>query len=244
MKENANETVVAVIDTADVEQVEQTEQEHALTRVVTEIELRAEAITIESEDDYKKAGEFGRALKQKTSEVKDYWKPIKDAAYAAHRQICDREKAMLQPLTNADNALRKAMSAYVMGQEKIRKAAEEAARKAAQEEAERRMQEAIEHEKSGNMKMAAAIAEEAEIIEEAASTVSVASQKPKVEGVSTVKDWEITSVDNTKVPIMMEGMELRPVDTAAVMKLIRATSGRIKIPGIEFKETVQMRFRK
>lgn len=238
---NENETTVAVISAAEVEQ---TEQEQVLSRAVSEIEFQAGAIIIDNEQDYQNAASFGRMLKQKSSDVKEFWKPMKDAAHKAHTEICNREKAMLQPLVNAEKILKETMGAYVAEQERKRREAEEAARKAAREEAERKLQEAIELEDKGDKVTAAAVIEEAEIMDEAAATVSVAAEKPKASGVATKKDWKITSVDSLKVPTSVAGVEIRPVDMAAVMRLIRMSKGKIHIEGIEYEETVQMSFRK
>ncbi len=238
---NENETTVAVISAAEVEQ---TEQEQVLSRAVSEIEFQAGAIIIDNEQDYQNAASFGRMLKQKSSDVKEFWKPMKDAAHRAHTEICNREKAMLQPLVNAEKILKETMGAYVAEQERKRREAEEAARKAAREEADRKLQEAIELEDKGDKVTAAAVIEEAEIMDEAAATVAVAAEKPKASGVATKKDWKITSVDSSKVPTSVAGVEIRPVDMAAVMRLIRMSKGKIHIDGIEYEETVQMSFRK
>lgn len=238
---NENETTVAVISAAEVEQ---TEQEQVLSRAVSEIEFQAGAIIIDNEQDYQNAASFGRMLKQKSSDVKEFWKPMKDAAHRAHTEICNREKAMLQPLVNAEKILKETMGAYVAEQERKRREAEEAARKAAREEADRKLQEAIELENKGDKVTAAAVIEEAEIMDEAAATVAVAAEKPKASGVATKKDWKITSVDSSKVPASVAGVEIRPVDMAAVMRLIRMSKGKIHIDGIEYEETVQMSFRK
>lgn len=238
---NENETTVAVISAAEVEQ---TEQEQVLSRAVSEIEFQAGAIIIDNEQDYQNAASFGRMLKQKSSDVKEFWKPMKDAAHRAHTEICNREKAMLQPLVNAEKILKETMGAYVSEQERKRSEAEEAARKAVREEADRKLQEAIELEDKGDKVTAAAAIEEAEIMYEAAATVAVAAEKPKANGVATKKDWKITSVDSSKVPTSVAGVEIRPVDMAAVMRLIRMSNGKIHIDGIEYEETVQMSFRK
>ncbi|MFR5989565.1 MAG: hypothetical protein ACLUGP_03860 [Faecalibacterium prausnitzii] len=41
----------------------------------------------------------------------------------------------------------------------------------------------------------------------------------------------------------MAGIELRPVDQAAVMRLIRASKGQIEIPGITYRQVAKMSFR-
>ncbi len=235
------ETMVAVVDPVVFDQ---REQELALSEQVTEIEFQAGAITIDTDDDYQRAAEFGRMLKRRTIDVKEFWKPMKEAAHKAHAEICGKEKSMLQPLAKAERILKQTMGAYVAEQERKRREAEEAARKAAQEEAERKIAEAIELEEKGDTAAAEAAVEEAEIMDSAASMVSVAAEKPKAIGVTDKKDWEIVAIDSDKVPTSFMGVDIRPVDTAAVMRLIRMSKGQASIPGIQFKETVKMSFRK
>ena len=233
------ETTVAVIETPDV-----TEQEKTLSKQVTEIEFQASAITIKSEEDYQNAAGFGRMLKQRTSDVKEFWKPMKDAAHKAHAEICSKEKAMLQPLTNAEKILKNTMGAYVAEQDRKRREAEEAARRAAQEEVDRKMQEAIDLDAVGDAAGAELAMMEAEIMDDMSESVAVAGAKPKADGASTSKDWEIVDIDTNLVPTSVAGVEIRPVDRAAVMRLIRASKGSIKIEGVTYKEVVKIALRK
>ena len=199
--------------------VPQTEivDEQQLTRDVTDIEFRAESLVIQSDEDYAFAGEFGKTLK---------------------------EKAMLAPLRNAEKIVKQAMSAYVAEQERKRREAEEAARRAAEAERERKIQEASELEAAGDNEGAEAAFEEAAIMDDAASYAVVpAAATPKVAGISTSKDWEIVQIDPKAVPLAVAGVELRPVDQAAVMRLIRASKGQIEIPGITYRQVAKMSFR-
>ena len=109
-----------------VAQVPQTapEDEQQLNREVTDIEFQAESMVILSDDDYTAAGEFGKMLKQKAAQVTSFFKPMKDSAYQAHKAICDREKAMLTPLKNAEKTVKKAMGDYFAEQERKRQEAE------------------------------------------------------------------------------------------------------------------------
>ena len=162
---------------------------------------------------------------------------MKDSAYQAHKAVCDREKAMLTPLKNAEKIVKKTMGDYLMEQERIRREAEEAARRAAEEERERKLKEAMALEAAGDK-------EEAVVMDEATGYSVPAPVKSKVSGVSTSKDWEITNIDTAKVPVNFSGMELRPVDQAAVIRLIRASKGSIAIPGIAYREVAKMSFRR
>mgnify|MGYP001143761707 FL=1 len=235
---NQKESIVAVMP--ELEPVD----EQQLTQEVTDIEFRAESFVIQTPEDYEAAGEFGKLLKRKAAEVTGFFKPMKDSAYQAHKAVCDREKAMLTPLKNAEKIVKKTMGDYLMEQERIRREAEEAARRAAEEERERKLKEAMALEAAGDKEGAEAAVEEAVVMDEATGYSVPASVKPKVSGVSTSKDWEITSIDTAKVPVNFSGMELRPVDQAAVIRLIRASKGSIAIPGIAYREVAKMSFRR
>ena len=235
---NQKESIVAVMP--ELEPVD----EQQLTQEVTDIEFRAESFVIQTPEDYEAAGEFGKLLKRKAAEVTGFFKPMKDSAYPAHKAVCDREKAMLTPLKNAEKIVKKTMGDYLMEQERIRREAEEAARRAAEEERERKLKEAMALEAAGDKEGAEAAVEEAVVMDEATGYSVPASVKPKVSGVSTSKDWEITSIDTAKVPVNFSGMELRPVDQAAVIRLIRASKGSIAIPGIAYREVAKMSFRR
>lgn len=232
------ETLVAVIPDATPA------EEKKLGMEVSDIEAQAGALVIQNDDDYRSAGEFGRLLKQKVAEVTKFFKPMKDSAYQAHKAVCDREKAMLAPLRSAEQIIKKAMGTYTMEQERKRREQEEAMRKAAQEESERKLREAIALEAAGDAEGAEAAMADAEVMDEASRYAVAAPVKPKAQGVSTSKDWEIVSIDGKAVPLAINGVEIRPVDRAAVMRLIRASKGKITIPGIVYREVAKMSFRR
>ena len=232
-----NETEVVVADVGPA-------YEQALTRQVTGVQTQAEAFVVTSEEEYAKAAEFGRLIKQKTAEVKDFFKPMKEQAHQAHKAICDKENAMLAPLKNAEAVLKKAMGEFIQEQERKRKAQEEALRRAAEQERDRLLAEAAEKEKSGDMDGSEEAFSEAVIMDEATSFSVPAVSKPKVAGVSTSKDWEIQSIDDSKVPISIEGVVIRPVDEATIKRLIKSSKGTVAIPGVVYREVVTTSFRR
>lgn len=232
------ETMVATVPQAEIV------DEQQLSRDVTDIEFQAESLVIQTDEDYAFAGEFGKMLKKKASQVTTFFKPMKDSAYQAHKAVCDREKAMLTPLRNAEKIIKQAINIYDAEQKRKRREAEEAARRAAEAERERKMREASELEAAGDNEGAEAAFEEAAIMDDAASYAVVpATAAPRVSGVSTSKDWEIVEIDPKAVPLAVAGVEIRPVDKAAVMRLIRTSKGQIEIPGITYREVAKISFR-
>lgn len=241
MPEIVSERVISVIgNTATVESKPPAEE--ALKQETSLLEIQAEGTLVTNDEEYQSAAEFGRAIKAKANEITAFFKPMKDAAHKAHKEVCEREKKMLEPLAKAEKLVKQAMGAYVTEQERKRKEAEEAARWAAAAEAERKLADAISLEEQGREDEAAAAIEEAEVIDTVGSSLTISAAPPKVKGVTAKKDYEIVSVDGAKVPINFAGIELRPVDTAAVMRLIRASKGSIQIPGITYRETTNMSF--
>lgn len=241
MPEIVSERVISVIgNTATVESKPPAEE--ALKQETSLLEIQAEGTLITNDEEYQSAAEFGRAIKAKANEITAFFKPMKDAAHKAHKEVCEREKKMLEPLAKAEKLVKQAMGAYVTEQERKRKEAEEAARRAAAAEAERKLADAISLEEQGREDEAAAAIEEAEVIDTVGSSLTISAAPPKVKGVTAKRDYEIVGVDGAKVPINFAGIELRPVDTAAVMRLIRASKGSIQIPGITYRETTNMSF--
>ena len=169
---------------------------------------------------------------------------MKKAAHEAHKQICDREKLMLEPLKKAEKIVKKTMGDYAMRKEQERIAAEEAARKLAQEEADRKLQAAISAEEEGDEIAAEMAMLDAEIADRAARSVVIEDESPKAKGVSYQKDWQIVAISPGNVPVEVNGVVIRPVDEAAVLKLIRASKGTIKIPGVAYEEIAKMSFRR
>ena len=244
MKSNAAvqevpETVVAVLPTKP-SSVSPREEE--LENEVSEIEAMPQAVSTNSDQGYEAAGRSGDLLKKKAAEVTEFFKPLKDSAYKAHKAICDREKEMLTPLRNAEKTLKKTMGDYAMEQERKRREAEEAARRAAEEESRRKLEEAARLESEGDAVGAEAALQDAEISEDVSRMVFVPGGAPKAKGVSASKDWEIVSISSKDVPLSVSGVEIRPVDKAAVMRLIRASKGTIQIPGIVYREVAKMSF--
>lgn len=244
MPETINERVISIVPPAPVgkpaDQIVDPAAEAQFKQQTSELEVAAEAMLVTNDAQYQDAAEFGKAIKAKANEITAFFKPMKDAAHKAHKEVCDREKTMLEPLTKAETILKRAMGEYLSEQEKKRRAAEEAARLAAKEEADRKLAEAIALEGVGDKAGAAAAIEDAELYDGAAGSIGIPSAPPKVKGVSAKKSWEIIAIDGSKVPVTFSGMELRPVDRAAVAALIKASKGSIQIPGVTYREVTNM----
>lgn len=240
MQEENKEVVVASLSTGEVA----TAQEQEMGQEISVVEQQANAIVIKSNEDYESAAAFGRFIKQKSSQVIDFFAPMKKAAHDAHANICAREKIMLAPLVSAEKTVKKIMGDFVMEQERRKREEEERLRRIAQEEADRKLAEAMDCESNGDKDGAEAALMEADIVDSASRNIVIETQKPKAAGVATATDWEIESIDESQVPISIQGMCIRPVDAKMVVRLIKMSKGTIQIPGIKYKAVAKLSFRK
>jgi len=206
----------------------------------TTLEQQAQDYQIATNDDYEQGAEFLKRVKGTEKEVKSYWKPAKDAAAKAHKEICQKEKAMLSICESAEKILKGKMLSYSQKVEADRRAAEEAARKAAQEESDRLLAEAAKAEKSGDSASATVNMAMAEQMENVKPAVQVAA--PKVQGVSTKKVWKVRVNDEKAVPAYANGICIRPIDERALLQLHRLNPN-VEIPGVTFFQTEQLAVR-
>ena len=234
------EEVLAVIDMAP----NTYNGEDELTRSVTAVEAKANAVAVTNDMEYQEAAEFGRMLKQKAADVHEFFKPLKDAAHKTHKQICDREKKMLKPIAAAENTIKAAMAKYATEKLGQQRQLEAQLRQQAMEESDRLLAQAAELESTGNVVEASAMFRNAQMADTAARSIALERSAPKAAGVTTTTDWVITSIDAAKVPVNTAGVVIRPVDEAAVMRLIRASKGKVEIPGIKYTAIAKVAIRK
>ena len=208
-----------------------------LDKEVSIYEHQAADVVIKSDADFSTAGDFAAEIKRMQKKVTDYWEPIRESTYKAYQDVLTHKKEMLKPLEKAEKILKNKMSAYYDEKERQRKELEEKQRKLVEEETERKLEEAVQANISGDLAAEEAALQEAEYMEMLARTSTVIQQAPSSKNISAKRAWEIVSIDESVVPVDVAGFVIRPVDAKAVMNLIKATKGQIKIPGVVFKET-------
>ena len=236
LRPTGTESVVAVMPPRN--------ENFTLSKEISGVELQAESITIECDTDYAEASTFARKLKEFESRIVAFWKPKKESAYSTHKQVCEGEKEMLKPVQRALATVKQNMATFTAMQEAKRQAIEKEARLLAAREAELKLAVAIAAEEKGDKSEVASTFLDAQMADALSRTMTVDMPKPRADGVSHRKDWVIESIDQTQVPVSFNGAELRPVDEKAVIRLIRASKGKIQIPGICYKETISTTVRK
>lgn len=91
----------------------------------------ARAVAITSQPTYARAVEMLRGAVALADEISAHYRPLKEKAYQAHRAICEAEKKLLAPPTEAAGTLKRSIAAWDQEQERLRR--EEEARLAAEE---------------------------------------------------------------------------------------------------------------
>lgn len=205
---------------------------------------RAKMMLILTQQDFEDAAKFLIEIKRWQDEIKNYWKDPKAAAHEAHSNICSKEKMMLTPLVKAESDVKMTMTAYQRMIEMDRRKAEEEARILKQQESEKLLQEAIEAEQHGKQNEATAKMFLAEMVSDMVITATSQVAKPTAQGISMSRTWKARVTDPKLVPAYANGFELRSIDLAELNRLARATSGSIKIAGIEFYEDITLSARK
>lgn len=201
-----------------------------------ELSIReAQAVTITDNIQFNMASQLLLTHKQRIKAIKDYWDKPKTAAKAAHQEICDKEKAMLTPFTQAETIIKNAMIVYQRKVDDERRAAEMEARKRQQEEANRLMAEALKAEQEGHSKEAEAVMVEAVAVEQKPIVIETYIP-PKAAGISTKKTWKAIITDARLVPAYANGYEIRAINQTALNAIARNSSGTAQIPGVEFFE--------
>lgn len=215
--------------------------------------VAAQSYAVTNVAEYEGAANELKAIKTKLKEVDGQRVFLKTPVLEQAKRIDDFFRAPLKFLADAETLLKRAMLTFQqaeeakrreaerIAQEAARKAQEELRRKAAEDErkASEIKRQAEEAAAAGNAAEAAKLAAKAEKLEdkaeakeEQASMVimpTVASEQPKVAGISTRKVWKCRITDPRKVP-----REYLIVNEKMLADFAKATKGQIPVDGVEF----------
>ena len=201
---------------------------------VEPVVMNAASMNVTSAEEYNVASNFLKTIKGAQSKVTAFFAPMKQKAHEAHKAITMQEAAMLKPLQDAENSLKRNMLTFYAEQERIRINAQRKLQAAA-DEAARKERERLEREAS---KLKTPELRE-QRMEQAASViapvVTVASVAPVVSGQSIRKTWTAKVVDVSLVP-----REWMVVNEKALDSFAKATKGAVKVPGVEFVESMSL----
>lgn len=190
---------------------------------------KAHSLDICSEDDLQIAADLMDGFKKAKKSVADFFKPMKDSANKAHKDICSREKMLLAPYEEADRAVKQKATAYSAEQRRIAEAEAARIRALQEQESRRLLEEAVAAEAGGEKAEAEFLMKQAAVTE----SISVPVQQAKVDGISYRTTYSVEVTDMAAVPCEVSGIVIRPVDISAVKKLAQMAKGKLNIPGIK-----------
>ena len=196
--------------------------------------IKASELAILDNKGFETAGGMLVELKTYAKRVEEYWAEPKKTAYATWKDICAKEKAILDPLNQAEGLIKQKMATYQREQEAKERAIREELERRQREESERLLKEAEEKEAAGDILGADLALAQAELMEQSAPVAAI--QQPNASGVSSRKVWKARVTDESQVPVEVAGIVIRPVDLSALNNLAKATKGKAKIAGVEFYE--------
>lgn len=199
-----------------------------LEKEVLDFPGQAKLIIVHDNKTLSIANDFKLAIKQMKKQVKETFDPIIDKAHKAHKEAVAQKKKYENPLIDAEKIVTLQIISYMDKLEKIRIEAEEKAKREEEERKkieEEKMKAALEASNSGDIEEATRIIKE-EIPEQ--KPYIPLPPSPKLEGMSIRKIWKWRIIDINQVP-----REYLIVDSTKVGSLVRATRGKINIPGIE-----------
>ena len=195
---------------------------------------RARSITITNQQTYSIAATLLIDISALAKRIQDHHKPIKDAAYAAHKVAVAAEKRLLDPLDEARTILRRGIGAWEAEQERIRMELERKAQaEARKQEEEMRLALAVQAEELGADEVTTE-----EILSTPMVTVApvVAPTFERVSGVSTSQRWhaEVTDI-KALCRAVGEGkasVEFVQANLVALNALARAMKSTLNISGV------------
>jgi hypothetical protein len=213
---------------------------------------QATAMVVKDVAGYALAGELGKGIKELRARIVDYFAPLKDAAYKAHKAITAKEGEELKPVDEAINILRKAMNDFNKEQKRLERIEQARLQKIADETAEKERQrllnQAVKAEEKGQIDKAEEKLEQAEMVYAAPVTVAptVAKTVQTAAGnITQAKEINVTVTDmrafiaelvkRNMMPTMLEAK-------AAPLKAWAKANGFDTFPGLNIQKTTGVRF--
>ncbi len=192
------------------------------------------------------AGDHLVSIAKQIKDREEFFKPMKDAAFKAHRAICAKEGEALAPLVEARAKVTEAMRQFDTAAERARRAEEQRLRqeqeKAHNERVARETKEAAEREAEelrlfGDHEAAAKVIEAPpRLVIAPPSAIVVPTDVPKTAGVSGTKKWDF----NVEQPHLVPRQFLM-VDEAKIRKVVTAMGPEANIDGVVVFERTDYR---
>ena len=194
--------------------------EEVLELTISEHKDFAQQMQVNSEVSLHEAGELLVTIKRLMKETESWFKPMVDAAFAAHRTICARKNQYIKPLQEAEEDLKRKIGTFQMELDRIRYEEERKAREKADKEAEaerkKLMAKAEKQEAKGNTEGTQELLQAAADVYVAPAPVAAGIQKPT--GISVRYEFIPEVTNKAQVPD-----DFKVVDLGAIKRVGNAT---------------------
>jgi hypothetical protein len=166
--------------------------------------VRIGAIAVVDKVSYDEATDIMGEIKTRKEVIVDFFKPLKEKTWAAHKALTAQENASLDRFVNMTKYITKELRSYKAEQDRLdaieRKKREEAERKAAQKEQDRLLKLADKAEKKNDVDLADKFVEDADdVVTKPALTVNTVKKTEKTESGTA-----ITWVDHIEIEVKDE----------------------------------------
>jgi len=214
-------------------------EEKQLTQDVQPVIVQSTQLQVATKDDYYNASEFLKDIKSAQKKVVEFFEDMKANTYKAWKEICNKEKSFLDPLSGAERLVKGKMLEWKL--EEDRKAEEERIKlqKEVEAKAEREREKLLK--KSENMKTES---KQEEYMERAENVVTpiieVQSKAEKVKGVSVSTTYEFEIVDKKEFVKAATNddnlLGFIEINLSGLNKIAKATKGNVNYPGLKVNE--------
>ena len=221
---------------------------------------QAKTIAVANKIEYDAAVDFGRSLATLEAEIVSHYKPAKDAAHKAHKEMCAAEKVHLLPVQEAKGIVSKVCTVWKVAEdEKARKAAAEARAKA-EAEAEKfradeqnrredeRLAQAAELDRAGKKEEAETMLNAPVYVPTMPIVAPLVEVSTKAEGASLRGAWVAEVYD---LPALIKAVAEGHAPTACLKadmtylgQRARADKGELHLSGVKASQKQTTSFRK
>jgi hypothetical protein len=232
-----------------------------LRDVVAEIETKVaaldqglaacEALDVATAEDYKKAGSWLHAAKEREAQFQEFRERFTGPSYRLHKLMTSVFKPLQEKPKLAIDILNSKMNAYDREQERLRREHEAELRRLAEEEAAKERAEAEERART----VEASDPDLAEEIRDEAVSMPllrpiVAPHKPpETEGLTPAKTWkaEVVDIDAFVAGVLSGGIPVEYAKITPNLEVLRgiakSTNGKKQVAGIKFEHDTTRRKR-
>jgi len=200
------------------------------TEKANDLVVKAERLTIKTDQQAHQAADFAKTLKAFVTEVEEYFKDDIERANKLHKSLTKKRGDIVTPVKTAYRAIADKIAVYTEKRKREQEEKERAAALAAQKKEEEKKAkleaQAQEAEAAGNDEKAEALRQKQEETYVAPRPVASA---PKVTGFAQRWNVEVIVENKAKVP-----ENYKVVDEQALKRVFQASKFTLDVPGVKF----------